>query len=81
MGTTKFNNQKNLAGSIIKKYRESRGMEIKELCEKLQLRGVSIDRQKIYMIENNKILLKDFELIMIFKILNVDLNILKDLIE
>ena len=81
MGTTKFNNEKNFAGSIIKQLREEKGMEIKQLCTELQLRGISIDRQKIYMIENNKILIKDFELIAIFKVLDADLNILKDMME
>ena len=81
MGTAKYNNQKNVAGSIIKKLREQKCMEIKDLCREYQLRGISIDRYKLYKIENNKISIKDFELIATFEILDADMNILKEYLE
>ena len=81
MGTAKYNNQKNVSGSIIKKLREQECMEIKDLCREYQLRGISIDRYKLYKIENNKISIKDFELIATFEILDADMNILKEYLE
>lgn len=81
MGTAKYNNQKNVSGSIIKKLREQKCMEIKDLCREYQLRGISIDRYKLYKIENNKISIKDFELIATFEILDADMNILKEYLE
>ena len=52
-----------------------------ELCKKLQLVGLNIDRWHLYKIINGKVILKDFELIIICNILNLDMNELKKLIQ
>ena len=81
MGMTKYNNQKNIAGSIIKQLREQKCMEMKDMCREYELRGIEIDRFKLYKIENNKISIKDFELVATFEILDADLNILKRILK
>ena len=81
MGMTKYNNQKNIAGSIIKQLREQKCMEMKDMCREYELRGIEIDRFKLYKIENNKISIKDFELVAFAKVLNVTVEeLLQDFI-
>lgn len=47
-------------------------MSREELAEKLQLMGINIDRNHIYRIEKEIVIVKDFELIAICRILNID---------
>lgn len=56
-------------------------MTKEDLCKQLQLRGINIDRWHLYKIINGKVILKDFELIIICKILEVDYNNLKNLVK
>ncbi len=77
----KFNGKSNISGSIIEKYRELRNMSREDLAEKLQLLGLNIDRVTIYRIEQNSVILKDFELIAICEILNIGLDQLKPLLK
>jgi transcriptional regulator with XRE-family HTH domain len=68
----KFCGKSNMSGKIIEKYRENKNMSREELAGKLQLLGINIDRSGILRIENNQVILKDFELIAICKILEID---------
>lgn len=77
----KFNGKSNISGSIIEKYRKLRNMSREDLAEKLQLLGLNIDRVTIYRIEQNNVILKDFELIAICEILNIGLDQLKPLLK
>ena len=77
----KYNNKKNVAGYMIRKERLKRNVKKVELCRQLDLIGISISEDELYLIESNKLFLKDFELIAICKVLSIDLNIMKDLIE
>jgi transcriptional regulator with XRE-family HTH domain len=61
-----------MSGKIIEKYRVNKNMSREELAGKLQLLGINIDRSGILRIENNQVILKDFELIAICKILEID---------
>ena len=56
-------------------------MTKEDLCRKLQLNGNNIDRWHLYKIINGKVILKDFELITILNILDVDFNNLRNLIK
>ena len=67
----KFNGLSNISGKIIEKYRIENQISRDELAAKLQLLGINIDRTGILRIEKNKVILKDFELIAIVKILNI----------
>ena len=52
-----------------------------ELSKKLELKGVSINRNQLLLIEKNQLLLKDFELAAISEILDIDLNNLKNYLD
>lgn len=51
------------------------------LSKKLELYGVSINRNELLKIEKNELMVKDFELAAISEILNIDLNNLKDYLD
>lgn len=78
----KYNNiSKNISGKIIKENREKQKISRIQLSNKLELLGVYLDRNEIRLIENNELMIKDFELIAIAKILNIDLNNFKILFD
>ena len=77
----KYNGKSNVAGEFIEKNLREQNMTKEKLCEQLQLLGINIDRFHLYKIINGKVILKDFELIAICKILNVDYNLLKNLVD
>ena len=59
----KFNNKSNIAGSYINKIRESKNITKEELCQKMQLLGINMDRVHLYRLEKGLVIIKDFELI------------------
>lgn len=71
MQVKKLNGKSNVIGKNIKKYRELRGLSQKELSNKIALLGVDIYHSDISQIENEKLLLKDFEIIAFCKVLNI----------
>lgn len=73
----KFNDNRNLAGEIIKESREKKNFTKKDLCRELELNGIAMSRNEIYRIENNKMSIKDFELIAFCKILDINFDDLK----
>lgn len=73
----KYENKTNVTGSLIKKVRLRKKMSANNLCEKLQLHAVYIDRIQLYRIETGKMILKDFELIAFCKVLDIDYEELK----
>ena len=77
----KFNGKSNISGPTIEKCRKLRNMSREDLAEKLQLLGLNIDRVTIYRIEQNEVILKDFELIAICEILDIELEQLKPLLK
>ena len=74
----KYNGLPNISGKTIEKYRLEQNMSREDLAEKLQLMGINIDRSHIYRIEIGRVMLKDFELIAICKILNIDYKKLEE---
>ncbi len=71
MRVKKFNGKSNVIGKNIKKYRELRHLTQRELSNKLALLGIDIYHSDISQIENQKLLLKDFEIIAFCKVFNV----------
>lgn len=71
MQVKKLNGRSNVIGKNIKKYRELRHLTQRELSNKIALLGVDIYHSDISQIENEKLLLKDFEIIAFCKVLNV----------
>ena len=77
----KFEDKSNVIGSIIKKYRINKKMSKSELSRQLQLHAVYIDRIQIYRMEEGQMIIKDFELIALCKVLNIPFSELEDIIE
>jgi len=73
----KFNEKSNLAGNVIRKYRLQNNLSGEELAEQLQLKGLDVDRSYIFRIEKGKAIIKDFELIYICEVLEIDYNELR----
>lgn len=78
----KFNGNMNVIGRLLKQYRVKEGISYEQLANKLELMGISIHKQSIYDIENNKRTVKDYELFGIAHVLGIDVNdLLKDIKE
>lgn len=76
----KYEGKSNISGEVIKKILQEKDITKENLCRKLQLMGINIDRWHLYDILDCKVILKDFELIAISKVLNIDLNELKNML-
>lgn len=70
----KFDNNLNVIGKSLRKHRELNGLSYETLSAKLELMGISIHKQSIYDIENNKRTVKDYELFGFAEILKIDIN-------
>lgn len=76
----KFNGNMNVIGRLLKEYRIKNNLSYEQLSAKLELMGISIHKQSLYDIENNKRTVKDYELFGIAYVLNIDVNdLLEDL--
>lgn len=73
----KYNNNRNVIGNIIKEHRESKGYTKAALSQKLELPGISLDRFELYKIETAKTSVKDFELIALCIVLDINFDELK----
>ena len=76
----KFNKKSNICGKIIENARLTKNLSREDLAQKLQLLGLSVDRSFIYRIEKQNSVLKNFELIAICYVLELNLENLKSLI-
>ena len=74
MRMKKLNGKSNVIGKNIKKYRELRQYTQRELSDKIALLGIDIYHSDISLIENNKLFLKDFEIIAFCKVLGISYN-------
>lgn len=77
----KYENQANVAGNLVKKCRENLGLSKSEVCRRLQLHAVYMDRTQLNRIETGRMIVKDFELISLCKVLNINYEELKNTIE
>lgn len=76
----KFNGNMNVIGKLLNHYRTNKGISYEQLSNKLELMGISIHKQSIYDIENNRRTVKDYELFGIAYVLEIDVNdLLKDI--
>lgn len=71
----------NVIGNLIKKYREEKGLEKIEVSRLLQLHAVYLDSTELKRIEDGTQIVKDFELIGLCKVLDVNYDDLKNYIE
>jgi len=77
----KYNDEVNIVGKFLEKRRKEINLSKEEVSRQLQLHGVYLNRVELYRIENQKMILKDFELIALAIVLKINLEDLKNLIE
>ena len=70
----KYNGNMNVIGRLLKEYRNKQKLSYEKLSAKLELIGISIHKQSLYDIENNKRTVKDYELFGIAYVLEIDVN-------
>ncbi len=76
----KYNNKRNVIGNLIKIARKKKNYTKVDLIRELELLGIEMDRNEIYRIENDKMIVKDFELIAFCIILDINYTDLKNLL-
>jgi len=72
----KYKNKSNISGLIIHNYRVKHNLSLEKLSNKLQLVGITLYPNDIYLIEKGRRIVKDFELIAICKLLEIDTQII-----
>ena len=77
----KYENKSNVIGEIVKKYRINKNLSKSDLSRLLQLHAVYIDRIQLYRMETGQMIIKDFELIALCKVLNIPFKELENIIE
>lgn len=77
----RYNKKKNISGILIRSAREEKGMSKVRLSQLLDTYGIYINTDELLRIEKNQLLVKDFELVAIAQILDIDLNQLKNDLE
>lgn len=77
----KYENKSNVIGNLIREYRINKGFTKTQLCKKLQLHAVYIDVTELKRMEDSEMIIKDFELIALCKVLDIDYDSLKNSIE
>jgi len=73
----KISGKSNLSGEYLKQKRLAKKFNRSDLEREMQLLGLNMSVDDIYRIETNRILLKDFELVAMSVVLDIDLNELK----
>ena len=70
----KYDGNMNVISRLLREYRIKKNLSYEQLSAKLDLMGISIHKQSLYDIENNKRTVKDYELFGIAHILGIDVN-------
>lgn len=74
MAVRKLNNNLNVIGENLRKYRIEKHLSQANLTMELNLLGINLHKNDIYMIENNKRTVKDYEVWGFIKVLNISYN-------
>ena len=74
-----FYDKRNIIGDLVKKHRIQKGYNKKQISEKLEL--LPLDRFELYKIESGKASVKDFELVALCIVLDINFAELKKTIE
>lgn len=70
----KYKGKSNMVGNLIKRKREEIGMSTDDVCKKLQEMNVRINKNELYRIEKEQMVLKDFEMVALCCVLEIDTN-------
>ena len=71
MAVRKLNNNLNVIGENLRKYRKEKHFSQADLMKDLNLLGINMHKNDIYMIEANKRTVKDYEVWGFLKILDI----------
>ena len=71
---SKFDGNMNVISKQLREYRIKKNLSYELLAAKLELMGISIHKQSLYDIENNKRTVKDYELFGLAYVLGIDVN-------
>ena len=74
----KYKNKSNISGKIIHDSRIEHNLSLEKLSNKLELLGVTLYPNDIYLIEKEQRIVKDLELMAICKILDIDVKDIKE---
>ncbi len=77
----KYENKSNVIGSLLKEHRQKKKLSKEEVCRRLQLHGVYVNRIELYRMEQEQMIIKDFELLALCEVLEIDYNEMKTKIE
>lgn len=81
MAVRKLNDNLNVIGKNLRKIRKTKHLSQADLTMELNLLGINLHKNDIYMIENNKRTVKDYEVWGIMKILKISYDDLFEGIE
>lgn len=70
----KYNNKANIIGNLLLKHRKEKGFSKEEVCRRVQLYGIDIHRVELYRMESGISIVKDFELVALCNVLDIDYN-------
>lgn len=73
-----YDGKRNISGDTIKKLKKAQKLSQQDLAARLQVAGISIERDSISRIENGSRFISDFELKAIAQILETTVNYLVD---
>ena len=78
----KYKNRANIIGDLLLKHRKKKGLSKEEVCRRAQLYGIDIHRVELYRMEQGISIIKDFELVALCNVLEIDYNTeIKSIIE
>ena len=73
-----YDGKRNISGDTIKRLRKARKLSQQDLAARLQVAGISLERDSISRIENGSRFISDFELKAMAQILETTVNYLVD---
>ena len=71
MAVRKLNNNLNVIGDNLRNYRKEKHLSQADLTMELNLLGINLHKNDVYMIENNKRSVKDYEVWGFIMVLNI----------
>ncbi len=78
----KYKNKLNIIGNLLLEHRKKKGLSKEEVCRRVQLYGIDIHRVELYRMEQGISIIKDFELVALCNVLDIDYNTeIKSIIE
>lgn len=70
----KYNNKANIIGNLLLEHRNKKVFSKEEVCRRVQLYGIDIHRVELYRMEKGISIVKDFELVALCNVLDIDYN-------